>query len=47
MSVSEAYEFFRSHPKIAPKLKALVDVGLGYVRLGQSSVTLSEVRARG
>ena len=41
MSVSEAYEFFRSHPKIAPKLKALVDVGLGYVRLGQSSVTLS------
>ena len=41
MSVSEAYEFFRSHPKIAPKLKALLDVGLGYVRLGQSSVTLS------
>ena len=41
MSVSEAYEFFKSHPKIAPKLKALVDVGLGYVRLGQSSVTLS------
>ena len=41
MSVLEAYEFFRSHPKIAPKLKALVDVGLGYVRLGQSSVTLS------
>ena len=41
MSVSEAYEFFRSHPKIAPKLKALVDVGLGYVRFGQSSVTLS------
>ena len=41
MSVSEAYEFFRSHPKIAPKLRALVDVGLGYVRLGQSSVTLS------
>ena len=41
MSISEAYEFFSSHPKIAPKLKALVDVGLGYVRLGQSSVTLS------
>lgn len=41
MSISEAYEFFKSHPKIAPKLKALVDVGLGYVRLGQSSVTLS------
>ncbi len=41
MSVSEAYEFFKSHPKIAPKLKALVDVGLGYVHLGQSAVTLS------
>jgi len=41
MPISEAYEFFKSHPKIAPKLKALVDVGLGYVHLGQSSVTLS------
>ena len=41
MSVSEAYEFFKSHPKIAPKLKAMLDVGLGYVHLGQSAVTLS------
>ncbi len=41
MSISEAYEFFRPVPKIASKLKALVDVGLGYVRLGQSAVTLS------
>ena len=41
MSISEAYEFFRPVPKIAAKLKALVDVGLGYVRLGQSAVTLS------
>ena len=41
MSVADAYEFFRSHPGIAPKLKAMVDVGLGYIRLGQSSVTLS------
>ena len=41
MPVSEAYEFFKANPKIAPKLKALVDVGLGYVHLGQSSVTLS------
>ena len=41
MPVSEAYEFFKSHPKIAPKLKAMVDVGLGYVHLGQSAVTLS------
>ncbi len=41
MPISEAYEFFKTHPKIAPKLKALVDVGLGYVHLGQSAVTLS------
>ena len=41
MSISEAYEFFKPVPKIAAKLKALVDVGLGYVRLGQSAVTLS------
>ena len=41
MSISEAYEFFGKNPRIAPKLKALEDVGLGYVRLGQSSVTLS------
>ena len=41
MSISEAYEFFRPVPKIASKLKALVDVGLGYIRLGQSAVTLS------
>ena len=41
MSISEAYEFFKPIPKIAQKLGALVDVGLGYVRLGQSAVTLS------
>lgn len=41
MPISEAYEFFQNIPTIAPKLKALVDVGLGYVRLGQSAVTLS------
>ena len=41
MPISEAYEFFETIPTIAPKLKALVDVGLGYVRLGQSAVTLS------
>ena len=41
MSISEAYEFFKPVPKIAAKLKALADVGLGYVRLGQSAVTLS------
>ena len=41
MPISEAYEFFENIPTIAPKLKALVDVGLGYVQLGQSAVTLS------
>ena len=41
MPISEAYEFFKTIPKISQKLKALVDVGLGYVHLGQSSVTLS------
>ena len=41
MSISEAYEFFRPLPKIATKLKAMVDVGLGYISLGQSAVTLS------
>ena len=41
MSISEAYEFFKPIPKIAAKLGALVDVGLGYVHLGQSAVTLS------
>ena len=41
MPISEAYEFFRPVPRIAAKLKALVDVGLGYIHLGQSAVTLS------
>jgi len=41
MSIAEAYEFFRPIPKIAQKLGAMVDVGLGYVHLGQSAVTLS------
>ena len=41
MPISEAYEFFKANARIAPKLKAMVDVGLGYVHLGQSSVTLS------
>ena len=41
MPVAEAYEFFKPIPKIAVKLKAMVDVGLGYIHLGQSAVTLS------
>ena len=41
MPIGEAFEFFKNIPKIATKLKAMVDVGLGYVHLGQSAVTLS------
>ena len=41
MSVSEAHSFFSPIPKIANKLKTIDDVGLGYIRLGQSSTTLS------
>ena len=41
MTIDEALEFFSDHPKIAAKLKPLLDVGLGYVQLGQSSNTLS------
>lgn len=41
MPISVAYEFFSGIPKISQKLKALVDVGLGYIHLGQSAVTLS------
>ena len=41
MTVSQACEFFHSHPMIYPKLKAMEDVGLGYVKLGQPSTTLS------
>ncbi len=41
MRVSEAYEFFDSIPKIKNKLKILMDVGLSYIKLGQSAPTLS------
>ncbi|MEJ2415133.1 MAG: excinuclease ABC subunit UvrA, partial [Sulfurimonas sp.] len=41
MSVDEAFEFFKPIPKIHQKLKTLVDVGLGYITLGQNAVTLS------
>ncbi|MEZ4813621.1 MAG: excinuclease ABC subunit UvrA [Bdellovibrionota bacterium] len=41
MSVEEAYEHFKNQPVLEPKLKTLLDVGLGYLRLGQSSTTLS------
>lgn len=41
LRVDEAMEFFENHPKVLNKLKVLHDVGLGYVRLGQSAPTLS------
>jgi len=41
MTVSEALEFFANHPKIVKILKTLEDVGLGYIKLWQSSTTLS------
>jgi excinuclease ABC subunit A len=41
MTVEDSLEFFESIPAIYPKLKTLNDVGLGYLRLGQSSTTLS------
>ena len=41
MTVEEAYAFFEKVPRIARKLKTLVDVGLGYIGLGQPATTLS------
>ncbi len=41
MTVEEALEFFKDSPKIVQRLQPLSDVGLGYLKLGQSSTTLS------
>lgn len=41
MTVSDAVQFFQGQPKVAERLKPLEDVGLGYIRLGQSANTLS------
>lgn len=41
MTVSDARDFFSAVPKIKRKLQTIVDVGLGYIRLGQSATTLS------
>jgi len=41
MSVAEAYDFFENHSQLRRRLKLLKDVGLGYMRLGQPSTTLS------
>ena len=41
MRVDELIEFFENHPKVVHKLKTLQDVGLGYIKIGQSAPTLS------
>lgn len=41
MTIEEAVEFFENIPKITRKLQTIVDVGLGYIKLGQSATTLS------
>lgn len=41
MIVEDAYEFFKNVPTLSKKLKTLMDVGLGYIHLGQSATTLS------
>ena len=41
LSVEEAHQFFKDIPQIADRLKTLVDVGLGYMKLGQPATTLS------
>jgi len=41
MTIEDAYEFFKAVPVVARKLHTLLDVGLGYVKLGQSATTLS------
>ena len=41
MTVRQAFPFFRGHPAVQTKLKALIDVGLEYIQLGQAANTLS------
>jgi excinuclease ABC subunit A len=41
MTINQAYEFFENIPKIKNKLSTLIDVGLGYIKLGQPATTLS------
>jgi len=41
LTIEDAHEFFSAVPSIARKLQTLLDVGLGYVKLGQSATTLS------
>ena len=41
MNIKQALTFFENHPKIKRQINALVEVGLGYIKLGQQSTTLS------
>jgi excinuclease ABC subunit A len=41
MTVEDATAFFENQPRIHQKLQTLMDVGLGYIHLGQSATTLS------
>ena len=41
MTVAEGYEFFKKIPSIKQKLQTLMDVGLDYIKIGQSATTLS------
>jgi len=41
MNINQALEFFENHPKINRQIKTLAEVGLGYIKLGQQSTTLS------
>jgi excinuclease ABC subunit A len=41
MTIEDAYDFFKDHIKLSRKLKTLVDVGLGYIKVGQPATTLS------
>ena len=46
LTVRQAFSFFRGQPKVQTKLKALIDVGLAYIRLGQPASTLSSGEAQ-
>ena len=41
MTIEDAYQFFKPHVSLARKLKTLIDVGLGYIKVGQPATTLS------
>ena len=47
MTIEEAREFFDPVPAVARKLQTLMDVGLSYIKLGQSATTLSGAKRNG